>query len=457
MSPPTTATRCASSGCSPRAPGWSTAATATSLVVPGADRLSWLHSLTSQHLERLADATGTEALVLSPAGHVEHHLVLADLGGTTWADVEPGTGAALLDVPRPDALPAARRAGAGHRPVGGARRSSARGRRRPRRGRAAGPGRPVRGARRSTVASSAGCPGIGDGGATVFDLVVARPRCARSSRPAPGRPARRSRGSTPTRRCGSRPGGRGSAWTPTTARSPTSCRWLATAVHLDKGCYRGQETVARVHNLGPAAAPAGAAAPGRRQRGAAPSPARRCSPAPARSAGSARWCATTSSASIALALVKQSVGADARAHRRRLGGLDRCRRPRRGRRRTTAGPGAGARRPVCDDRRGDSRHPDHRRPDRGGVREGRRAGAAGHRRGGRATARDCEAVGAAVIHLHIRDTETGPTLDLGGCARSSRPSARTPTWSCSCPPAGRSPTRSTPASPSSTPSRTRRR
>ena len=26
--------------------------------------------------------------------------------------------------------------------------------------------------------------------------------------------------------------------------------WLRTAVHLSKGCYRGQETVARVHNLG---------------------------------------------------------------------------------------------------------------------------------------------------------------------------------------------------------------
>ena len=61
------------------------------LAVPGADRLSWLHSLTSQHLERLADGTGTEALVLSPHGHVEHHLVLTDLDGTTWADVEPGT------------------------------------------------------------------------------------------------------------------------------------------------------------------------------------------------------------------------------------------------------------------------------------------------------------------------------------------------------------------------------
>jgi tRNA-modifying protein YgfZ len=31
---------------------------------------------------------------------------------------------------------------------------------------------------------------------------------------------------------------------------PNELSWLRTAVHLDKGCYRGQETVARVHNLG---------------------------------------------------------------------------------------------------------------------------------------------------------------------------------------------------------------
>jgi tRNA-modifying protein YgfZ len=31
---------------------------------------------------------------------------------------------------------------------------------------------------------------------------------------------------------------------------PNELPWLRTAVHLDKGCYRGQETVARVHNLG---------------------------------------------------------------------------------------------------------------------------------------------------------------------------------------------------------------
>ena len=31
---------------------------------------------------------------------------------------------------------------------------------------------------------------------------------------------------------------------------PHETGWLTSAVHLDKGCYRGQETVARVHNLG---------------------------------------------------------------------------------------------------------------------------------------------------------------------------------------------------------------
>ena len=31
---------------------------------------------------------------------------------------------------------------------------------------------------------------------------------------------------------------------------PHEVGWIGTAVHLNKGCYRGQETVARVHNLG---------------------------------------------------------------------------------------------------------------------------------------------------------------------------------------------------------------
>ena len=40
--------------------------------VSGADRLSWLHSLTTQHMEALAPGEATTALILSPTGHIEH-------------------------------------------------------------------------------------------------------------------------------------------------------------------------------------------------------------------------------------------------------------------------------------------------------------------------------------------------------------------------------------------------
>ena len=67
------------------------------LAVPGPDRLGWLHSLTSQYLETLRPGQGTETLVLSPHGHVEHHAMVTEDGATTWLDVEPGTAPALLD------------------------------------------------------------------------------------------------------------------------------------------------------------------------------------------------------------------------------------------------------------------------------------------------------------------------------------------------------------------------
>src|ERR1035437_360914 len=66
------------------------------IAVPGADRLSWLHSLTSQHLTELADGEGTEALLLDINGRVEHHMVLANLDGTTWIDTEAAGTEALL-------------------------------------------------------------------------------------------------------------------------------------------------------------------------------------------------------------------------------------------------------------------------------------------------------------------------------------------------------------------------
>src|SRR5215831_14199610 len=64
--------------------------------ITGDDRLSWLHSLTTQDTEHLAPGEVTQALVLSPNGHVEHHLTLTDDGTAVWAHVEPGTAGALL-------------------------------------------------------------------------------------------------------------------------------------------------------------------------------------------------------------------------------------------------------------------------------------------------------------------------------------------------------------------------
>src|SRR5262249_56705179 len=57
---------------------------------------SWLHSLTTQDTEQLAPGRATQALVLSPNGHVEHHLTLTDDGSAVWVHVEPGTAGPLL-------------------------------------------------------------------------------------------------------------------------------------------------------------------------------------------------------------------------------------------------------------------------------------------------------------------------------------------------------------------------
>src|SRR4051794_25121589 len=66
------------------------------VTVTGPDRLSWLHSITTQHLSDLAPHVSTEALILSPKGHVEHDLHLLDDGETVWITAEPGTVDALV-------------------------------------------------------------------------------------------------------------------------------------------------------------------------------------------------------------------------------------------------------------------------------------------------------------------------------------------------------------------------
>ncbi|MGK2309817.1 CAF17-like 4Fe-4S cluster assembly/insertion protein YgfZ [Cutibacterium sp. V970] len=76
--------------------GWLALSNREVFTVTGADRLGWLHSLTSQHLDGLAPGRTTTSLVLSPNGHVEHVIHGVDDGETFWGWTEPGRGADLV-------------------------------------------------------------------------------------------------------------------------------------------------------------------------------------------------------------------------------------------------------------------------------------------------------------------------------------------------------------------------
>src|SRR3990170_6124666 len=67
------------------------------LRIAGPDRLTWLHSLTTQHLSDLKPGVATGVLILSPQGHVEHAFFGTDDGEAFTAHTEPGHGAALVE------------------------------------------------------------------------------------------------------------------------------------------------------------------------------------------------------------------------------------------------------------------------------------------------------------------------------------------------------------------------
>ena len=200
------------------------------LKITGQDRLSWLHSLTTQHLDGLTAGQSAQALVLSPTGHVEHHLTLSDDGTSVWVHVEPGTAAALaafltsmkfmLRVEVADLS-----AGAAVLTVMGP-------------------------AGADITAGLEGVLGrVSPGPFGIIDLIVARDLLAdvaaelvrRGVVPAGMWAFEALRIATRVPRFG----------LDTDHRTiPHEVGWIETAVHLSKGCYRGQETVARVHNLG---------------------------------------------------------------------------------------------------------------------------------------------------------------------------------------------------------------
>jgi tRNA-modifying protein YgfZ len=214
------------------------------VTVAGVDRLSWLHSIITQYVSDLDEGKSTESLVLSPHGHVEQHWQLTELEQTVWIDVEPGTvdealkylttmrflkridiadvsadwslltlqGPMTRDVLRAAELPLPAVGYAAALPGGGFVRDIA--------------------AELQTIdlvvprteveamierLVAAGAARVG---AWAFDALRVQTR----------RP--RLRFETDHRTIAHEVG------------------WIGSAVHLNKGCYRGQETVARVQNLG---------------------------------------------------------------------------------------------------------------------------------------------------------------------------------------------------------------
>jgi tRNA-modifying protein YgfZ len=188
--------------------------------VTGDDRLSWLHLLLTQHVSELPAGRATEALVLSAHGHIEHALYLVDDGTSTWAHVEPGTQGDLVAYLesmkffyRVEVADATDEFAVVHLPAGSIAEAGA----------AAAVRETPYGrdlflprAELEAFARATG-PAIGVWALEALRVEAHRPRLGRE----------------------------------TDHRTiPHEIGWLESAVHLDKGCYRGQETVARVHNLG---------------------------------------------------------------------------------------------------------------------------------------------------------------------------------------------------------------
>lgn len=214
------------------------------VTVTGPDRLTWLHSLTSQDLTGLAPRTSTELLVLDPQGRLEHAAGVVDDGTTTWLLTETAPAlAAWLDrmrfTLRVEVADVTDDWAAVAEPVD------------------------AEGAEGELVTWRDPWPRTAAGGTRYGPadddhpgvdrrwrlVLVPRERLVEEVR------AREAAG-WPLVGTWAAEALRVEAWRPRASHEvddrtiPHELDWLRTAVHLHKGCYRGQETIARVHNLG---------------------------------------------------------------------------------------------------------------------------------------------------------------------------------------------------------------
>jgi folate-binding protein YgfZ len=190
------------------------------VTVTGDDRLAWLHLLLTQHVTDLPAGQATEALILSANGHIEHALYLVDDGTTVWMHTEPDTQDAL--VAYLESMKFFYRVEVADRTADFA-----------------------------VVELPAGSIAEVPAGVVVRETPYGRdlflPRAdlesfAETAGPPAGLLAHEAlRVEQHRPRLGFETDHR---------TIPHELGWIGTAVHLQKGCYRGQETVARVQNLG---------------------------------------------------------------------------------------------------------------------------------------------------------------------------------------------------------------
>ena len=67
------------------------------VAIVGADRLTWLHAITTQHHEQLQPGQWQEALILDPQGHVEYQFLVVDDGDTVFLVLDPGYKQTLIE------------------------------------------------------------------------------------------------------------------------------------------------------------------------------------------------------------------------------------------------------------------------------------------------------------------------------------------------------------------------
>lgn len=220
------------------------------LILTGPDRLTWLDTLSTQWLRDLPPGRPAESLILSPHGHIEHALHVVDDGERTWITVEPGAGPGLrahleamrfmLRVEIADVTGQWAVLGR-HTPVDVPLTPTL---------------RPDPPAPRDPPVWTDPWPG------PVGDTTCYGPEREHLGQTWAWQEQLVPRADLLERLAGHRAGtwaaealriaaGRPRFGADTDHRTiPHELDWLRTAVHLHKGCYRGQETVARVHNLG---------------------------------------------------------------------------------------------------------------------------------------------------------------------------------------------------------------